>query len=112
MTPVLRALTPMSIAWIGIFPLHALAADSLSVNQSLAANQKLTSSDGRYTFNVQGDGNLVLRNVSGTALWASGSNGSGGMVLGGENIAAAPAYIRTEFFEGFNQDACLDCHVQ
>ncbi len=78
MTPVLRALTPMSIAWIGIFPLHALAADSLSVNQSLAANQKLTSSDGRYTFNVQGDGNLVLRNVSGTALWASGSNGSGG----------------------------------
>lgn len=78
MTPVLRVLTPLSIAWIGIFPLYALAADTLSANQSLAANQKLTSSDGRYTFNVQGDGNLVLRNASGTALWASGSNGSGG----------------------------------
>ena len=78
MPPVLRVLTPLSIAWIGIFPLYALAADTLSVNQSLAANQKLTSSDGRYTFNVQGDGNLVLRNTSGAALWSSGSNGSGG----------------------------------
>ena len=74
MKPVLRVLAPLSIAWIGIFPLSALAADTLSANQSLYANQKLTSSDGKYSFNVQSDGNLVLRNSGGTALWASGSS--------------------------------------
>ncbi|MEN9377181.1 MAG: hypothetical protein RL710_2338, partial [Pseudomonadota bacterium] len=78
MNKVFRVLTPLSIAWLGMFPLSALAADTLSANQSLYVNQKLTSSDGKYSFNMQSDGNLVLRNSGGTALWASGSSGSSG----------------------------------
>jgi hypothetical protein len=78
MKKMFRVLTPLSIAWLGMFPLSALAADTLSANQSLLANEKLTSSDGSYTFNVQSDGNLVLRNSGGTALWVSRSNGTSG----------------------------------
>ena len=78
MNKVFRVLTPLSIAWLGMFPLSALAADTLSANQSLYVNQKLTSSDGKYSFNMQSDGNLVLRNSGGTALWASGSSGTSG----------------------------------
>ena len=71
-----RALKPLAIAWFALCPALALAADTLGVNQSLRADQALTSSDGRYVFKLQGDGNLVLRNASGTALWTSGTNGS------------------------------------
>ena len=71
-----RALKPLAIAWFALCPALALAADTLAVNQSLRADQALTSSDGRYVFKLQGDGNLVLRNASGTALWTSGTNGS------------------------------------
>lgn len=56
----------------------AHAADTLATNQSLYANQSLNSSDGRYSFNMQGDGNLVLRNSGGTALWSSATNGKSG----------------------------------
>lgn len=77
----IRILAPMSLVWVGICPLIAHAADSLATGQSLAANQALRSSDGRYTFNMQGDGNLVLRNASGSALWTSGTNGTSGQRL-------------------------------
>jgi hypothetical protein len=46
------------------------ACGTLTANHSLAANQSLSSCDGRFTLNLQGDGNLVLREGS-SALWAS-----------------------------------------
>lgn len=71
------------LGWVAciFISVAAHAADTLPANSSLLANQALTSSDGRYTFNMQGDGNLVLRNASGSALWTSGTAGSSGQRL-------------------------------
>jgi Carbohydrate binding module (family 6) len=48
----------------------------LTANVSLTANQSLASCNGEFTLIMQGDGNLVLYQ-GGTALWASGTAGSG-----------------------------------
>jgi hypothetical protein len=48
----------------------------LTANQELTSNQSLASCNGDYTLIMQGDGNLVLYQ-GGTALWASGTVGSG-----------------------------------
>ena len=45
--------------------------DTMAVNRVLRRNMALHSSDGRYTFVLQGDGNLVLYGPSGRALWAT-----------------------------------------
>lgn len=81
MARVIRVLAPLGIVWLSMSPLMALAGDTLAVNQSLSINQNLTSSDGRFKFWLQGDGNLVLRNASGAAVWASGTNGMKGQKL-------------------------------
>jgi hypothetical protein len=72
-----------TLGWVACVFISAAAhaADTLPANSSLVANQALTSSDGRFTFNMQGDGNLVLRNASGSALWTSGTAGSSGQRL-------------------------------
>ena len=59
--------------------------DTMNANEVLAP--WITSSDGRFTFVYQSDGNLVLyRNGSTDALWASGTNGtSEGLTLMQEN---------------------------
>lgn len=50
---------------------------SLSTGQGLGAGQTLSSCDGRFSFSMQGDGNLVLY-MNGSPLWASNTNGAGG----------------------------------
>mmetsp|Transcript_6425 Transcript_6425/g.8428 ORF Transcript_6425/g.8428 Transcript_6425/m.8428 type:complete len:449 (-) Transcript_6425:20-1366(-) len=40
------------------------------------------------------------------------SNGGGGVVLGGEDVARAPADVSSEGFEGFDEDGGLDGHVE
>lgn len=54
---------------------------SLAVGQQLNTNQSLTSANGQYKLFLQSDGNVVLRNASGTALWSTGTNGKGGTRL-------------------------------
>lgn len=81
MNLAIRVLVPVSFVWGGLCPLIANAADTLASGQSLSLDQSLTSSDGRYAFKLQGDGNLVLRNASGMALWASGTSGKSGQRL-------------------------------
>jgi hypothetical protein len=49
---------------------------TLTANHELTTGQSLTSCNGDYTLDMQGDGNLVLYNNSGTALWASNTSGS------------------------------------
>lgn len=44
---------------------------SWGVNRSLRRGMSVRSSDGRYLFAMQGDGNLVLYGPSGRALWAT-----------------------------------------
>lgn len=57
------------------------AKDTLLVGERLNAKESLVSLSGSYRFILQGDGNLVLRNAAGAALWASATNGKGGVRL-------------------------------
>ena len=51
--------------------------DVLRAGESLRIDQKLTSSNGKYTLILQGDGNLVLYTESNTPVWATSTQGSG-----------------------------------
>ena len=51
--------------------------DAMTANMVLHAGDIIQSEDARFTLEFQGDGNLVLYNQSATALWASGTAGSG-----------------------------------
>ncbi|PWK07026.1 hypothetical protein [Tumebacillus permanentifrigoris] len=53
----------------------AFAADTLHPGQTLSNNGMLVSADGRFAFDMQSDGNLVLYN-SGNGLWSSHTNGA------------------------------------
>lgn len=57
------------------------ASSTLPAGSQLVANQYLMSVNGQYKLFLQSDGNLVLRNASGTALWSSKTNGKGGTRL-------------------------------
>ena len=43
---------------------------------------------------------------------SSSSHRSGGVVLGGENVAGGPAHIGTKLDQGFDQNSGLNRHVQ
>ena len=51
--------------------------DVLRAGESLGIDQKLTSSNGKYTLIMQGDGNLVLYTESNTPVWATKTDGKG-----------------------------------
>lgn len=53
---------------------------SLNPGESLRPEQMLKSANGLYTLVMQGDGNLVLYDNKGKAIWATGTNGSGAVV--------------------------------
>jgi cytochrome c peroxidase len=54
----------------------------LQVGDEIGVNQYLQSANGEYRFNLQGDGNLVLRDqATGSALWSSKTNGQNGSKL-------------------------------
>jgi hypothetical protein len=54
----------------------AVCGDTLKAEQKLDRGQWLASSDGRYKLHMQTDGNLVLYNAAGTAIWATNRTGS------------------------------------
>ena len=51
--------------------------DVLRAGEGLGIDQKLTSSNGKYTLIMQGDGNLVLYTESNTPVWATRTQGKG-----------------------------------
>jgi LysM repeat protein len=51
--------------------------DVLRAGESLGIDQKLTSSNGKYTLIMQADGNLVLYAESNTPVWATSTQDSG-----------------------------------
>lgn len=62
--------------------------NSLQVNKQLTLNQYVASTNGSYRFYLQGDGNMVVRNMlNNDAVWASATNGKGGsrLVLQGDS---------------------------
>jgi hypothetical protein len=54
---------------------------ALLAGQMLDAGQSLSSCNGEYSLNMQGDGNLVLRTSSGSAVWYSATSGHDGAYL-------------------------------
>ena len=55
-------------------------AENLYQNQSLQPGQSIQATDGSYIATFQTDGNLVVYDRSGKAVWASGTNGKGATV--------------------------------
>ena len=64
----------------------AVCGDTITTNQKLDRGQWLQSSDGRYKLIMQGDGNLVLYNSSGRAIWATNRSGVFAIVQGDGNF--------------------------
>jgi hypothetical protein len=64
--------------------LWAACGDTLAVNRILRRDMYLRSSDGRYSFWLQGDGNLVLYGPSGRALWATNRFNTDFLVMQGD----------------------------
>ena len=70
------------LLFIAAFAVNAGAADSIQSGQELGSNQYIESANSLYRFYLQGDGNLVLRDQqTGSALWASNTNGQSGTRL-------------------------------
>lgn len=73
-----KLLTAVWVAGAALITLNATAANTLYTNQALEYNQRLTSTNGKYTFVQQSDGNLVLyrgATVASNALWSSSKSG-------------------------------------
>ena len=51
--------------------------DVLRAGEGLGIDQKLTSSNGKYTLIMQGDGNLVLYTESNAPVWSTRTQGKG-----------------------------------
>jgi|GEM_PF-4822355 len=55
-----------------------IGESTLQAGNSLSVGQFLASSNGAYKLIMQGDGNLVMYNIFGYVIWASGTMGKGG----------------------------------
>ncbi len=64
----------------GGLTLPQTARNRLVPGQTLQSGGSVTSTNGQYTFALQGDGNLVLSRY-GNPLWGSQTNGQGGVLL-------------------------------
>ncbi|MFD1989999.1 hypothetical protein ACFSGI_08515 [Paenibacillus nicotianae] len=53
----------------------AFAKNSLSPGETLAKDQKLTSTNGRFNLVMQSDGNLVLYRDGGISMWSTNTDG-------------------------------------
>jgi surface antigen len=62
-------------SWSGVTSATFLGSDKLQAGGQLGLNQYLLSPDARFALILQNDGNLVL--YSGSAIWQSGTAGSG-----------------------------------
>ncbi|HEU0130351.1 MAG TPA: hypothetical protein VFQ85_05090 [Mycobacteriales bacterium] len=69
----------------------AVCGDSLTTGQKLDRGQWLQSADGRYRLCMQGDGNLVIYNRWGTAVWATGRSGRFAIVQDDGNLVVYSA---------------------
>lgn len=58
------------------------SSNSLQIGKQLGPDQYISSSNGTYRFYLQGDGNLVVRNMqTAAASWSSGTANKGGVRL-------------------------------
>ncbi len=57
------------------------STNSLQMNQAMKTGQKITSSNGGYHFDIQGDGNMVTYSSTGSVVWTANTTGKGGVSL-------------------------------
>lgn len=70
---------------------------SLAVGESLLSNQYLESDNGQYRLYLQGDGNVVLRELAtGNSLWSTGTHGQDGTRLSLQSDGDLVLYTATE----------------
>ncbi len=65
--------------------LDATDTNSVTSPDRLNAGDSITSTNGKYSLNMQGDGNLVLRNSSNKAVWNTHTAGHSGGYLSMQN---------------------------
>src|SRR4030095_10397331 len=79
-------------------------SNSLNAGQSLLSGSSIRSSNGRFSLNYQGDGNLVIYDDGGTAIWASNTAGSVGgecIMKGDGNLVIQTAIAGSAFQQTF-----------
>lgn len=70
---ILAVVLGLGISW----STTVLADSALSAGEQLQRNEYLSSSSGRFRLTLQGDGNVVLRDMTtGTSLWSTRTNGT------------------------------------
>ena len=72
----------------------AVCGDTVTTGQKLDRGQWLQSGDGRYKLHMQTDGNLVLYNVSGRAVWATNRTGQFVIVQSDGNLVSTTTRAR------------------
>lgn len=74
-TQVAKTISKMRLE---LFDLYPRTTDTLQQDERLNKGDSLVSPNGHYKLIYQHDGNLVVYNLSGKAIWASNTNGKGG----------------------------------
>jgi hypothetical protein len=74
-TQVAKTITKMRLE---LFDLFARTKDTLQNDARLNKGDCLVSPNGHYKLIYQQDGNLVMYNIAGKAVWASDTDGKGG----------------------------------
>src|SRR4030043_1462768 len=67
------------LAPMAVYAGNGVMQDTLGQNEKLKASEELKSENGKYKLVLQGDGNLVVYESQGKALWNSDTLGSGGI---------------------------------
>jgi len=86
-TTITKLLPLLLMILLSIFTTNLMAeiksvSNTLSSGQQLNLNQYIESSNKVYRFYLQGDGNLVFRNMqTNVSIWSSATNGTGGIKL-------------------------------
>jgi LysM domain len=80
--------------------------DVLRAGEGLGIDQKLTSSNGKYTLIMQGDGNLVLYTESNTPVWATRTQGKGAVRASLQDDGNLVLYTK-EVDRWFRRDAAV-----
>jgi hypothetical protein len=74
---ILAALALMASILVAAAPPASAWPAKISIGSELNTNERLVSPNGNYNLLMQENGNLVLRNASGTILWHPEMDGSG-----------------------------------
>jgi hypothetical protein len=79
-TLVVAAICGIGLTGVSLANAGTAQADRVAVNEQLNSGERITSPDGRYTLELQSDGNLVEYGPGHVAVWATGTSPGGGTI--------------------------------